>query len=321
MSHKTEMLQMIERMDLANGERFHFVKTNKTGTFDLLDRYGQARQQTRQQLQQKSRDLTESMAEQQQLRLRTQDQFKAILYKESRVRKEANQLFNGDTQALLTDFKQERRKMNENLQRASESLRDSLERSKQERLEQAASSRIELKQKSLELQNEKLQRSKNLAFLLNDMHAQQQKIRAELAQEFQAAQAERGSWAADREEIREAWSAMRSRQRSTGQTARPASKADRCKNNEAKIPVAESKPLKDSSKPHQQAECSAEKIRTGDHLLKVRAAIAAFPEGCRFSELYRGIEGMSKSELRECLAHMLKTHDLRRDLDDRYHLT
>jgi hypothetical protein len=69
-----------------------------------------------------------------------------------------------------------------------------------------------------------------------------------------------------------------------------------------------------------EADSGNKDMPMNDLLMKVKAVVSGFHEGCKFSELHRALDEVSKSSAREAINSLLASKEIRKDENDRFHL-
>jgi hypothetical protein len=312
MNHKEEMLNLIDRLARAQDVRTEFVAGSRNVTDRMLHAFQKRQNEMRHELKSSAQELRKTMTMDEKRRMDESRQFKTMLDHEQKARCANARDRMSSVNRMMNEFNGDRMCLKNEIHRNAEELFNDLSNAEQERLAEAGRFQEELDAEAKERMDLTADRCLEIGRMLGTMAGLQADIKAELAESFADARTMRKGWADDRQEIKDAWMKMtmgRSSKHSFPQVHRPAPEN------------AHSGDTQSCCQTQKEERQESEEAPAPDLLLTVKATLATFPEGCRFNELYRNVEGMSKAQLRNCLSYLLKTHELRRDAEDHYHLT
>jgi hypothetical protein len=324
MNHKDEMLNLINRLSEAHECRTGFVAESKSETGRLLDAFQKRQDETRHELETNAHNMRSTMMMEEKQRLKESAEFKDMLADEQKERSSNARERMNNVNQMMSDFNGDRMSLKEELNQKAEELCKHLAQTEKNRLEESKQFQDLLDAETTERMNLTSDRRKDVGCLMGSFAASQAQVHSELMDSFAEALSTRQGWADDRSEIKTAWMNMTMHRASAPLSGAMLQHFHR---QEKKEPPTEQQGERRSqenpatSETQQEERHENEEQPAADNLLTVKATLATFSEGCRFNELHRNMEGMSKSQLRTCLAYLLKVHELRRDVDDRYHLT
>ena len=314
MSHKTDMLDFIS--DLANEamERKKFVFDMQTNVGKLLGEFQDNLKDIVHEHKINAKELRRFLATGEQDRLKEMFTFKKLLSTEGQDRLQTTRRRMHDVQMMLGGFAKDLAFVGKELLDNAIELRSNLEAGETQRLITAAGFAEKLRKEQHERSKQMHERARATQKTLHGFQKDLAQEAKQQRKEFAKADAERQQASNDRQEIRQAWEEM--------------SKAVKL----APAPGKKSKTDAKKAPPHME-EASVEMHKhpthppadfenhTQDMMLKVKAVMATFgTEGCRFSELHRNMENISKSHLRDVLTQLMEMHEIRRDEHDRYHM-
>lgn len=312
MNQKEEMLNLINRLAQAHESRAYFVSESKDETRRLRDAFQQSQDMTRCELESNAKNLHETLTMEEGRRLKESARFNQQLCQEQKVRTENTRKRMSNVNCMLGHFNDKRMHVKQDLDKKAEDLKKCLALSEENRLDEFKQFQDQLDAEATERVNLTTDRREDVDRLRESIAATQAQVHKQLNELFENAQEERKGWADDRQEIRDAWRKM---------TLHKFSPEPACQTVSCPPPCAQPAKSSCENAAAEHAAGEGEESPAPDQLLQVKATLATFAEGCRFNELYRNMQGMSKSQLRSCLAHLLKAHELRRDAEDHYHLT
>ncbi len=245
-------------------------------------------------------------------RLKESAQFNKMLTHEQQERCRNTRERMNNVNHMMSNFNGDRMKLKDEINKKADDLLTHLSSIEKNRMDEFKQFQDLLNAEMKERMDLTEERHNDVECLMGSFGATQAKLYAELMDSVAEAQSERQSWADDRREIKEAWMNMTMHKSSAPQD-----------DTAQKHSYMQAKPEHHTANEAQKEERlspESEETPAEDRLLAVKATVAPFTEGCRFNEIYRNMEGISKAELRGCLSHLIKIHELRRDADDRYHL-
>lgn len=313
MTHKTDMLDFISDLATEAMERKKFVFDVQTNVGNLLGEFQNDLKEIAHDHKINAKELRRFLATGEKERLKEMFTFKKLLSAEGRERLKSTRGRVHDLQMMLGGFAKDLAVVGKELFDNALELRSNLEAGETLRLSTASKFAETLRKEQQERTKEMHERArasqKTLHGFQKDLMQESKKQR----KTFAKADSARQQAGKDRQEIKQAWEEMSK-----------AVKAAPAQGKQAKTEARKAPPHKEEvavEMPKQVTHPTSDfDNNTQGMMLKVKAIMATFgTEGCRFSELHRNMENVSKGHLREILTHLMEMHEIRRDEHDRYH--
>lgn len=293
-TYKKDTLQFLRSVADKKAERMQMTNILRNEVSSKMHYFHMKQASLKKQIMQQEKDLHEALFHANSQRLATFHSFSKQLSKEGSERRKGRIMLGAKVNSMLSEFNCEQQELKKELEQEAKSLHAHMKQMEKDRLHQFKTFQKNLEHEKKERHLKTANTIKQTQQFLNDCHKHQTDMAKAMQDQF-------SNTAKARQEIQTMWANISAGGMAHMKTA-PMSSPN------AESPAASNELT------------SAEPDPMNDLLMKIKAVISGFPEGCKFTELHRALGDISKTTTREAINQLLAAKEIRKDENDRFHL-
>ncbi|HEY9682965.1 MAG TPA: hypothetical protein V6C86_15420 [Oculatellaceae cyanobacterium] len=306
-SYKEETMQFLKSVADHKAQRMRMTSDLRKETSSKLHYFHMKQAALKKQLMREATENHEALMQANNKRMAEYHAFSSLLAKEGHLRAEQRRQEHADTCRMLSEFGRKQHDLKEELNKEAKQLHQTMKKLEDDRLHEFKTFQNMLAEEKRERQLKTTNHLMQTQAFLNECHKHQSDMARSMQKRFHETQKARG-------EILAFWSDIHN-----GHVAESHESTMGAKKGDKENKHAQSQ-SQASATPALSSQSSEGKESMNDLLMKVKAIISGFHEGCRFSELHRGLDDTSKATAREAIAMLLAANEIRKDEHERFHI-
>lgn len=302
-TYKEETMQFLKIVADKKAERMRMARDRQKEVGETMHYFHMKQASLKKELMQDAKKLRDLLSKEDSHRLAEFHEFSKQLTKEGKERMKGRMMLGTNVNHMLNEFHSKQHALSKELNQKSKDLHTLMKKQESDRLHGFETFHKKLEQEKKSCQMKTLHHVIETQKFLNQCHEHQADMAKALQDQF-------GSFRKARQEIQACW-------------AKISANSDMHMTANFAKPHREREALKEQMESPGTTPSGAQETmqeNTNDLLMKLKATISGFHEGCRFSELHRALGDVSKTATREALNQLLSGKEIRKDENDRFHL-